>query len=111
MRRCEFITLVGSAVAMPLIAGAQQRERTRRIGVLMSVASDDPKGQTRFAAFRQGFQKLDWTEGQNVQIDTRWQQAMPTSIVDSPLNWPRSPNVILATASSTVAALHGGNLQ
>jgi hypothetical protein len=44
MRRCEFITLVGSAVAMPLVAGAQQRERTRRIGVLMSVASDDPKG-------------------------------------------------------------------
>jgi len=59
MRRYEFITLVGSVVVMPLIAGAQQRERTRRIGVLMSVASDDPKGKIRFAAFGQGFQKLD----------------------------------------------------
>jgi len=59
MRRYEFITLVGSVVVMPLIAGAQQRERTRRIGVLMSVASDDPTGQTRFAAIREDFQKLD----------------------------------------------------
>ena len=57
MRRYEFITLVGSVVVMPLIAGAQQRERTRRIGVLMSVASDDPKEAAShrfldFAAYR-----------------------------------------------------------
>jgi hypothetical protein len=38
MRRLEFITLVGSAVAMPLVAGAQQGERVRRIGVLMNIA-------------------------------------------------------------------------
>ena len=72
MRRREFITLIGGVAAMPLAAGAQQTERVRRFGVLMSTAADDPVGQARIAAFRQGLQKLGWTEGQNVRIDIRW---------------------------------------
>src|SRR5262249_45220560 len=73
MTRREFITLLGSAAATwPLAARAQQGERTRRIGVLMNLAADDPEGQTRIVAFVQGLQQSGWTDGRNIRIDTRW---------------------------------------
>jgi len=69
MRRRSFIAGLGSAsVALPVIAQAQQSERTRRIGVLMTLASDDKRGQT----FVSALQQLGWTNGGNAQIDIRW---------------------------------------
>src|SRR5262245_55068714 len=71
-RRKFLATLGGAAAAWPLVAGAQQAERTRRIGVLTNVAADDPVGQARIAAFLQGLQQLGWSDGRNVRIDHRW---------------------------------------
>jgi putative tryptophan/tyrosine transport system substrate-binding protein len=72
MKRREFITLVGGAVAWPLAARAQQGERLRRIGVLMAHPKSDPEFQTYLAAFQGELQKLGWVEGRNIQIDSRW---------------------------------------
>src|SRR2546426_1217725 len=73
MRRRDFITgIAGSAAMWSLAARAQQRERMRRIGVLMNFTSDDPVSQDRLAAFLQGLQELGWTVGRNVQVDYRW---------------------------------------
>jgi len=72
MKRREFIALGCSAGAYVLTAHAQQGEQIRRIGVLMTLAADDPEGQRRPSAFQQKFQELGWTVGRNVQMDYRW---------------------------------------
>jgi hypothetical protein len=72
MRRRAFITLLCGATAWPLAARAQQRERMRRIGVLMSARPDDPYQTTYLSAFMQGLQERGWTIGRNVRLDYRW---------------------------------------
>ncbi|MGC1883164.1 MAG: ABC transporter substrate-binding protein, partial [Pseudolabrys sp.] len=107
MRRREFITLLsGTTVIWPIAVRAQQREQIALIGVLMGAAAEDPEGQARITAFRQGLQKLGLTEGQKVRIDVRWtagdaalERKFATELVTL------TPDVILATASPTVAAL------
>ena len=56
MKRREFIAGLGGAAAWPVVAGAQQSERVRRIGVLMGFA--EREAQSDIAAFRQSLQKL-----------------------------------------------------
>jgi putative tryptophan/tyrosine transport system substrate-binding protein len=73
MRRREVIVLVGGvAMSWPLSARAQQGERLRKIGVLMSYAEGDPEGKIRFAALHDRLGKLGWADGRNVAIETRW---------------------------------------
>ena len=73
MRRREFIMIVGgAAVVWPLGTRAQQAERVRRIGVLISQAADDSEMEASLTGFRQGLERLGWLEGSNVRIDTRF---------------------------------------
>jgi putative ABC transport system substrate-binding protein len=73
MKRRDFITLLGgAAAAWPLVAGARQAERMRRIGVLMGYPEGDPQAQANVTALLRGLQDLGWIEGRNVQIDYRW---------------------------------------
>src|SRR5262245_36462649 len=72
MRRRAVRWLLGDAAVWPLAARAQQGERKRRIGVLMAHAENDAEFHDYLSAFREGLQKLGWTEGRNIQIDSRW---------------------------------------
>src|SRR5665811_522478 len=73
MRRREFITLLGgTAAGWPFSAQAQQPGRMRRIGMLMSLAADDPESLARQTNFLQRLQELGWTDGRNIRIDYRW---------------------------------------
>ena len=72
MKRREFIALLSGAAAWPLAALAQQSEKTRRIGVLSSLAETDVEAQAWDAAFRKRLLDLGWIDGRNVHIDYRW---------------------------------------
>ena len=72
MRRREFITLLGGAASLPLAARAERGELMRRIGVLDTLAADDPEASVRHGAFMQGLQELGWAIGRKLRIDTRW---------------------------------------
>ena len=72
----------------------------------MDTALDDTESSPRIAAFLRGLQHLGWTDGRNVRIDTRWaagdanlHRRYAAELV------ALAPDVILATASPTVAAL------
>jgi putative ABC transport system substrate-binding protein len=107
MRRRDFITLLGTAAAAwPLTTGAQQAGGMRRIGVLMSLAADDPQAQARLAAFVQSLQELGWTDGRNVSIDTRWSagNAADTRKFAAELV-SLAPDVILASGGTVVGTL------
>src|SRR5258707_1310557 len=100
MKRREFMSLLGGAAAWPLAARAQQGERMRRIGVLMSLASDDPQSMARIAAFVQGLQQLGWTDGRDVRIDYRWGAADADRIRKNAEELVAlAPDVILATGN------------
>jgi putative ABC transport system substrate-binding protein len=103
--RRELLIALGGAAAWPLTARAQQGERTRRVGVLMNLASDDAEGQARLAAFHQGLQQLGWTVGRNVQIDYRWGAGDADRIRKFAAELIAvAPDVILSTGSPSVAA-------
>jgi putative ABC transport system substrate-binding protein len=72
LKRREFITVLGGATAWPLAARAQQPERMRRIGVLMSAATETTDQQAGLALFMQVLHQLGWTEDRNVQVEIRW---------------------------------------
>ena len=106
LRRREFISLVGGATVWPLAARAQQAERVRRIGVLMSTAVDDPQDPARLAAFAQGLQELGWTIGRNLRIDYRWGASSPDNARKYAAELAAlAPDVMLASGTIALAAV------
>ena len=106
MRRREFIGFLGSAVAFPLAAHAQQGDRIRRIGVLHGRAADDSAAQARVAVFRQALQELGWTDGRNLQIDYRWSGGNPADTRKYATELVAlSPDVILTNSAAVLAPL------
>jgi putative ABC transport system substrate-binding protein len=106
LKRRDFITLLGGAAAWPLAARAQQGERMRHIGIVMSQAPDDPEGQARLGAFLLGLQQLGWTDGHNLRIDTRWAAASADDNRKYAMELVAlAPDVILVPGSLGLAAL------
>ena len=107
MRRREFITLLaGSVAAWPRIVRAQQREQTRRVGILLPATADDAVWQDRLGAFLQGLGPLGWTIGRNLHVDTRWATTNAAEIRRHAAELAAlAPDAILAAATSSVVPL------
>jgi putative ABC transport system substrate-binding protein len=107
MRRREFLVVVGgAAAAWPFVAQAQQAKLVRRIGVLMAVGERDPFGQERFAVFRQALKGLDWSEGQNLEIDVRWTAGDPALVRNYAAELvARNPDLIVSQGTPNTATL------
>jgi putative ABC transport system substrate-binding protein len=72
MRRREFITLAGGAVAAwPLAARAQQAKRVRRVGVLHPLAESDFQVRSWVNILKQTLAALGWNDGVNINFDVR----------------------------------------
>jgi putative ABC transport system substrate-binding protein len=76
MRRREFIAALGGAAAWPLAVRAQQSERVRRVGVLVSAGIETDQ-QAGVALFREVLHQLGWIDGRNVRLEVRWSGADP----------------------------------
>jgi putative ABC transport system substrate-binding protein len=109
IRRREFINgFVGAAATWPVAARAQQRERIRRVGVLMSNYSPtDREGQASTAALLDTFQRLGWTDGRNIRIEYRWGAGDAESVKASAAELIRSaPDVVVVSTTPGLAELH-----
>ena len=106
MRRREFISGLGGAAIWSLSARAEQSRSVRKIGVLVNFLSGEPEGQTRTKALTDALRQLGWVEGQNLRTEIRYAgddedryQKFARELVET------SPDVIVAGASASVAAL------
>jgi putative tryptophan/tyrosine transport system substrate-binding protein len=107
VKRREFITLLGgAAAAWPVGTWAQQPDRMRRIGVLMSTRAGDQEGEARRAAFLHGLQEFGWTIDRDVRIDIRWSAGNSGDIRKYSAELVAlAPDVILASGGSVVGPL------
>jgi putative ABC transport system substrate-binding protein len=104
--RRKFVVALAGAAAWPLVAHAQQRERMRRIGVLMPGDENDPARKTTVYAFTHALAGLGWTDGRNVRIVIRWAGGDINRIRASAQELiGLKPDIILASATPATAAV------
>jgi putative ABC transport system substrate-binding protein len=106
MRRRQFLRGFGIAtITWPLVARAQQPGQLRVIGMLVAGTADDPEHQARVEAFRQGLERLGWTDGRNARFDIRWATTNTDTLRKHAAELAAlAPDVILSAAGTTTTA-------
>ena len=103
--RREFTVGIGSVVASPVVARAQQPNRMRRIGALFMLQKGDPVQASWIAAWREGLEKLGWIDGRNVVINFHYGTGDPEQALSEAQQVVRSaPDVIMTSTTPTLVA-------
>ena len=102
MRRREFISLLGSAVAWPLAARAQQVGKPLNIGVL---GADATVWAPWMAAFLARLRELGWVEGNTIAIEYRWTEGSAARVSEIGADFLRQNVAVIVTYGGAVAVL------
>jgi putative tryptophan/tyrosine transport system substrate-binding protein len=109
MRRREFVTLLGSAVAARSFAtAAENADRQPRIEVVMAYREGDPDGQANLSRLAEGFTELGWIDGRTLRMGVHWWgsgdieqlRALAKQLVDT------QPDLIVSHGTPVTAAFH-----
>ncbi|PPQ18775.1 ABC transporter substrate-binding protein [Bradyrhizobium sp. AC87j1] len=106
MNRRECLALLGTVVALPLPALAQQPNAARRLGVLSVTAADDAIGQTRSMVLIEALAGHGLKERDNLKIDWRsggGDRARIAQLADELI--ALKPDVLLAVGTPSVEEL------
>ncbi len=101
------LTLILGLLAAPLPGETQSQKRMRLIGRLAGAPESDKHAQRRFAAYKEGMQKLGWIEGQNVRYEVRWGAGNRDRISAYAKELVQmAPDVLFTNGTPSTAALH-----
>jgi hypothetical protein len=111
MRRREFVAGLAGATAWPLVAGAQQPARMRRVGVLLgSTADPDSDAQARIGTFLQALEQLGWTEVATCRSTSDEVRPIWSALANTPRNWsglrPMSSSLLVGVTISQSLLAH-----
>src|SRR5258708_37879551 len=98
MRRRDFITLLGSTAAWPLMARAQQSS-IPVVGILSS--SSLSAFTDLLGAFREGLKETGYIEGRNITIESRWAEVRFERLPELPAELVKPRVAVIATSGST----------
>jgi putative ABC transport system substrate-binding protein len=106
LRRRDFIAVSTGAAAWALAGHAQQSERIRRVGVLISFPERDALAKAYVTAFAQPLEHLGWIQGKNIQLDYRFASGDPTLLNAYAAELVGlAPDALLASTAPAVIAL------
>jgi putative tryptophan/tyrosine transport system substrate-binding protein len=99
VRRRDFITLLGGAMAWPMAAGAQQAGKLPTIGFLGADASAFSPWTAAFVAH---LRELGWIENRNIAIEYRWSEGRTERYAEIAAEFVRLKVDVIVTVGSAV---------
>ena len=102
MRRRQFITLLGGAMAWPLAANAQQQKGSIRLGFLPIGSPDNAYDRSLVEAFQEGLRQVGLVENKNIVLDVIWSGNDPDHAVTEALR--RGAELLITSGSSASVA-------